>query len=653
MLRLRWIVPLAALGAAVAYAQDNSEKLYTAIRAGDPVPLNILLDDGVNPNAADSRGVTPLMNAAAIGSLESMELLVKRGADVNAQNASGSTALMWSANDPGKVRFLLEHGADVNKVTKSGRTALMIAAVSNSSHETVGILLKKGADGSLVDQKGNNAFLLAVTGGDPATIRLLAEFAGDVNRASPGRGTTPLMTAVSARNIEVVKLLLRKGANVNAVTAGEGLQKVKNGTVALGAFTPLLMAATYGPSELVKVLLDAGAKVNVADVRGMTPLMLAITSDHLDPTIVWMLLEHGADPTVKSLAGETALDWAGKFGRNDLIEAIGGKPAAGMRPMTFSENKLGMRAALERSVRLLEKTSAEFFVQSGCFGCHAQGSAQFAIAAAHSKGIAINEKLAAERLNQIMEPGMRPGPILMMERPQVFGDTIAYALESLVRTGYAPNRMTDFLVAEIAAEQWEDGGWHGINGLARTPLEDGDFSRTAMAIKILKTYGTPGRAEEMRARIDRGKRWLLQAKPWVTEDYDMRLAGVASAGATATERDQLAKPILERQRADGGWAQRDELASDAYATGMTLSLLAEAGILKPAGAPYQKGLSFLLAMQAEDGSWRVLSRAAKFQPYFESGFPYRHDQWISSVGTAWGANALALALESPDISARR
>jgi ankyrin repeat protein len=191
MLRLRWIAPLAALGAAVAYAQDNSEKLYAANRAGDLVPLNTLIDKGVNPNAADSRGVTPLMNAAAIGSLESMELLVKRGADVNAQNMSGSTALMWSAHDPRKVRFLVEHGADVNRAAKSGRTALMIAALSNPSHESVSLLLKQGADASRVDQRGNSAFLSAVTGGDPATIRLLVDFAGDVNRVSPGRGTTP------------------------------------------------------------------------------------------------------------------------------------------------------------------------------------------------------------------------------------------------------------------------------------------------------------------------------------------------------------------------------------------------------------------------------------------------------------------------------
>jgi hypothetical protein len=449
-----------------------------------------------------------------------------------------------------------------------------------------------------------------------------------------------------------MKLLLRRGANVNFVSAGP-VAKVKNGTPALGAFTPLMLASTYGSPEVVEVLLNAGAKVNTADVRGMTPLMLAVTSDRLDPAIVRMLLEHGADPTVKSLAGETALDWAEKFGQAEVIQALGGKPRERADAVALAKSKLGVRAALTRSVGLLERTSAEFFVQSGCFACHAQGSAQFAVAAAHAKGVAIDEKLAANRVQQTLIPGVPSSGPALMERAQVLGDGFLYALESLARTGFAPNRVTDFLAVEIAAEQSEDGGWHGGIALPRTPLEDGDFSRTAMAIKVLKTYGTPGRAAEMSARIERGKRWLLQAKPRVTEDYDMRLAGVTVAGGSAAERNQLAQLILERQRADGGWAQRDELGSDAYATGMTLSLLAEAGVLRPADASYQRGLNFLLATQAEDGSWHVRSRAAKFQPYFESGFPYGHDQWISSVGTAWGANALALALEPIDVSGRR
>ena len=54
-------------------------------------------------------------------------------------------------------------------------------------------------------------------------------------------------------------------------------------------------------------------------------------------------------------------------------------------------------------------------------------------------------------------------------------------------------------------------------------------------------------------------------------------------------------------------------------------------------------MAFLLGTQADDGSWHVASRATKFQQYFESGFPYGHDQWISTIGTGWAAAALALA----------
>jgi len=125
----------------------------------------------------------------------------------------------------------------------------------------------------------------------------------------------------------------------------------------------------------------------------------------------------------------------------------------------------------------------------------------------------------------------------------------------------------------------------------------------------------------------------------------MRLTGVAAAGAAASELRKLAEPILARQQPDGGLAQRDGFASDAYATGMTLWSLANAGILRPGDDVYRKGVKFLLAAQASDGSWHVSSRATKFQIYFESGFPYGHDQWISTMGTGWAATALAMALD--------
>ena len=107
----------------------------------------------------------------------------------------------------------------------------------------------------------------------------------------------------------------------------------------------------------------------------------------------------------------------------------------------------------------------------------------------------------------------------------------------------SPDRKTDMLAANLAAYQGGDGGWH-LPGYARSPLQDNDFSRTAMAIRALKTYGTPGRAAETKERIERAKQWLLHANAVTTEDLDMRLAGVAAAGASAAELRKLAEPIL-------------------------------------------------------------------------------------------------------------
>jgi hypothetical protein len=403
------------------------------------------------------------------------------------------------------------------------------------------------------------------------------------------------------------------------------------------------MAAPFGPPAVVKTLLDAGAQVNVQDYRGFTPLMLAVGTDRYNRETVRMLLDRSADTRLKTHAGETALDWANKLSDRQVIKALGGsvQPVAAV---ALAQDRPDPRTAVERSLRLLEKTSSQFFVKSGCFACHEQPPTEFAAAAARSKGIAPEEQAARERRLQITSTISAAGPV-QLEGPAAIGgaDNNLYLVEALVRGGYAPDRITDFLAANLAAAQGADGGWH-LPGYSRTPMQDSDFSRTAMAMRALQTYGTPGRATETKARLGRAKQWLLQAQPVILEDLDMRLAGVAAAGGSAAELRQLAAPILAQQRPDGSWAQRDAFASDAYATGMTLWALAESGVLRPDQNAYRKGVSFLLATQSADGSWHVASRATKFQQYFESGFPYGHDQWISTMATGWAASALASAI---------
>ena len=63
-------------------------------------------------------------------------------------------------------------------------------------------------------------------------------------------------------------------------------------------------------------------------------------------------------------------------------------------------------------------------------------------------------------------------------------------------------------------------------------------------------------------------------------------------------------------------------------------------------------MKYLLGTQWMDGSWYVRSRATKFQPYFQSGFPYEHDQWISSTATGWAVMALAPAIETEKRASR-
>jgi ankyrin repeat protein len=622
-------------------AAESPDKLYSAIRVNDLHQIKMLLDGGVSVDAPGPDGMTPLMAAAATGSLDAMKMLIDRRADVNAKNTYGSTALMLSVTDPKKVRLLLDHSADVNVAARSGRTALIIASFANPSAEVVRMLLAKGVQVGVMDQRKVTPMNAATFGNDTATVRLLLDASTDINTADTFIGLNPLINASGNRNLEAVKLLLAKGANVNAVSKTQDLPRIQTGTVEFGGWTPLLMAVPFGPPEVVKTLMDAGAKVNVQDYRGFTPLMLAAATDHANPEIVRLLMAHDADKQPKTRAGETASDWAVKFGDAGVMSAFGSATKPGAANVPMSPATPDARTAVQRSVSLLERTTSQFFGKAACFACHEQPAAAFAVGAARAKGITIDEKAAGERWAQLTSA---------LNASQLEGaanlggaDNNLYLAEALVRSGYLPDRKTDILAANLAAYQGGDGGWH-LPGYARSPLQDNDFSRTAMAIRTLKTYGTPGRSVEMKERIERAKQWLLHANPVTTEDFDMRLNGVAAAGAGLSDLRKLAEPILSRQRPDGGFAQRDGFASDAYATGMTLWTLVNAGVVQNNQDVYRKGVQFLLATQSSDGSWHVSSRATKFQIYFESGFPYGHDQWISTIATGWAAAALAPAI---------
>jgi ankyrin repeat protein len=639
MSSIRSLAMLATL-AGLAYGGDvTSRDFYSAIRENNLARLKEMIASGADVNLRDGRGSTPLMNAAAVGSLEAMKLLLKAGADVNAKNGLDTTALIWGALDPAKVRLLVEAGAAVNVRSKLGRTPLLVAAGRPGSGEAVRLLLSKGADSKVADVRGSTPLVEAARVDDIDMLRLLMSAPVNIN-AGGFVGMTALNLAVGHANLPAVKLLLEKGADVNVANVSE--VKVKNGLIALSRMTALMSAPESSP-EVMDALVKAGANVNARDIRGMTPLMLAVATDSPDPRIVRLLLDHGADTDVKSTAGERALDWAKKFNQPEILRLLGGQPVeakAVLQPV--GQEKPDLRGAIGRGLAVLQSSSTEYFKQSGCVGCHHQNLTGVAVASAKRNGLRVDEATAAEQVRVVKTEFMsqRDG---LLQGFFISVDSLALALVQLSEQAYPADEVTDAMAALIASQQSPDGSWKGFV-VVRPPLESSDCARTAIAARALARYSIPARKAEFDERVARARQWLLQARAELPYERSYQLLGFKWTGVEPQTIERAAAEVRRLQRPDGGWPQIRSLSSDAYATGLSLYALRQAGE-SPQGDVYQRGVRFLLAGQNQDGSWHVASRAPKLQPYFQSGFPHGHDQWISAAATAWSVAALAEAVE--------
>ncbi len=230
-----------------------------------------------------------LVAAARVGDFAAVEALITSGADVNAKDGEGSTALMFAAvrGDARMVEALLAAGADPNLKDANGETALLLGARHGAA--IVRALLSKGADPNLADGEGQTALLVAAEN-QPESVRLLIERGADVNhRDDFGVGALTIAEASGAD--EIAAMLRKAGATANLSDR-------------------LHEAIEAGNLEAVRRLIAEGADVNGFDTDFYeTPLMAALRHRRLE--ILVALLQAGADPAVEATgfdnAGETAI----------------------------------------------------------------------------------------------------------------------------------------------------------------------------------------------------------------------------------------------------------------------------------------------------------------------------------------------------------
>ena len=603
-------------------------QMMDVLRRGDRAAFQKLIHDNPgNINKKGPAGSTPLMYAALYSDADTVRQLLKLGADPNLSNEAGATALMWATDNLEIVTLLVEGGADVNAKSGDSRTPLLVASGRFGAAPVVKYLLDHGANPSahspaLFDSM--TPLAEAAYMGDEAVIRMLLTRGADLKTAGPN----PLAFAILARCSACADLLMS-----SADKDGLSMQAVVN-------------SPPLGDTRSVDNLLAHGADVNAKDPDGNTLLMLVSACDDASVDTVKRLIAGGADVNAKNPHGQVALDFARARGKNavvDLLIASGAKDSSTSAAPQLTYKPAGsVREAVQRSVPLLQQTDVTFAQKSGCISCHNNTFTAVTVSDARQIRIPVNETVVQSQMKVF-------GSYIESWRERVLqgvgipgdADTMSYVLVAMATEHYPSDPATDAMVRFLKNHQRPDGNW--IILAHRPPIESSDIEVTVNSMRAMQLYApTTQRAEyERAARL--AADWIATAKPRNNEDRAFQLLGLAWAKKDQRAISAAAQAIIAQQRTDGGWSQIASLPSDAYATGQALVALRESGAMTASDPVYKRGVQFLMSTQLADGSWYVKSRALRIQPFFESGFPYGRDQFVSAAGTNWAAQALALS----------
>jgi ankyrin repeat protein len=259
---------------------------------------------------------TPLHSAARYGAASAARFLLDQGADCGARDESGNTPLHLAAifRHDEIIGLLVQHKVDVNALNAEGRAPLSLAALYGNP-ESMKILLAGGAMANIRDADGNTPLHIVVLYRHPENLDEILKVNPDMN-ALGAEGHTPLHLGVRRPdNGKMIQRLIEHGGDVNIRDP-----KGKNA---------LLVSVDSNQTEYIELLVSHGIDINSQDNDGNTalhyPLARVLRNKMFLPSskeIAKILLDEGADPTIRNKEGKSPMDLAMETGESELINLL-------------------------------------------------------------------------------------------------------------------------------------------------------------------------------------------------------------------------------------------------------------------------------------------------------------------------------------------
>ncbi|MBP6652670.1 MAG: ankyrin repeat domain-containing protein [Xylophilus sp.] len=181
------------------------------------------------------------------------------------------------------------------------------SAIQRDDPQSLSALLRRGFDPNTLDAKGQSGLFLALRDPSPKVVEVLLKAPKIKVETRTPQDESPLMMAAMRGELKLAAALIDKDADVN-----------KTG------WTPLHYAASSTQGDqlgVAKLLIENAAYIDAASPNGSTPLMMAAM--YGNTSTLKLLLDEGADPTLKNQLGLTAVDFAQRADRKEMVELIG------------------------------------------------------------------------------------------------------------------------------------------------------------------------------------------------------------------------------------------------------------------------------------------------------------------------------------------